>query len=449
MDHGALPLKSPTQRVSIVQEPLPLPTSIRIRSALLALAVAGFLVTSVRPEAADSPSAMTGTWPQWRGPSRDGKLAGPAWPSSLSEDHLTQRWRVPLGPSYSGPIVGPHAVYVTETRDKRFERVTALDRSTGKELWHSEWEGSIEVPFFARKNGSWIRSTPALDGESLFVGGMQDTLICLSAKTGEKRWSIAFSKIKGAEEPAFGLVSSPLVVGSHVYAQGASSLYKIDSRTGEVVWETLKEMHGMMSEGAFSSPVLAEVHGRPQIVVQTRLRLAGVDPEDGKVLWSHEIDSFRGMHILTPTVFENKVFTSTYRGKSYLFELPNQAESSPLAEAWTNKAMGYMSSPVLVDGHLYLHLQNRRFSCIDTKSGKEAWRTSESFGEYWSLISNAGQILALDQTGELLLINANPQKFELADRRTVSKGETWGHLAAAGSQLFIRELNAISAYDWK
>jgi outer membrane protein assembly factor BamB len=54
------------------------------------------------------------TWPQWRGPARDGFAAGPDWPDTLAGDALTQRWRVEeLGPSYSGPVVGADRVFIT------------------------------------------------------------------------------------------------------------------------------------------------------------------------------------------------------------------------------------------------------------------------------------------------------------------------------------------------
>lgn len=77
-------------------------------------------------------------WPQWRGPTRDGQIAGPVWPDKLDTNHLQQVWRVELGPSYSGPIVSADRVFTTESKDKKFEVVTAFDRKTGKELWKAK-----------------------------------------------------------------------------------------------------------------------------------------------------------------------------------------------------------------------------------------------------------------------------------------------------------------------
>src|SRR6185369_8092553 len=102
---------------------------------------------------------------------------------------------------------------------------------------------------------------------------------------------------------------------------------KLIKKTGEVVWRTLEDGGGMYGS-AFSSPILATIHGVTQILVQTRQNLAGVDPETGKVLWSHPVKADRGMNILTPTVVGNRVFTSSYGGGSVLFEIQ---QSNPTA----------------------------------------------------------------------------------------------------------------------
>ena len=153
-------------------------------------------------------------WTQWRGPGRDAQLTGTAaWPDGLQEDRLKTIWRVELAPSYSGPIVASDRVFVTETRDRKYEIVRALDRATGEELWSQQWEGSMKVPFFAASNGSWIRATPALDGDRLYVAGMRDVLVCLDTNTGEKIWEVDFVKAVGSPLPDFGFASSPLVAG--------------------------------------------------------------------------------------------------------------------------------------------------------------------------------------------------------------------------------------------
>lgn len=389
----------------------------------------------------------TPIWNQWRGPTRDGLVPGSNWPTSLSESVLKQDWRVELPSSYSGPIVSETMVFVTGTVEKKTEVVIALDRQTGKELWRVEWPGAMAVPFFAASNGSWIRSTPAFDGESLFVGGMRDVLVSLDVQTGKEQWRVDFVKEFGSPLPAFGFVCSPLIDGDALYVQAGASLVKVEKQTGKILWRVLKDAGGM-NGSAFSSPVIATLAGQRQLLVQTREKLVGIEPATGDVLWEQKVPSFRGMNILTPVVFGDGVFTSSYQNKSWLYNVAKTGNAFTVTEKWNVNAQGYMSTPVVIDGYAYLHLQNQRFTCINLTTGERTW-TSTPFGKYCSLVAQKDIILALDQKGELLLVKANPRKFEILDQRKVSEQETWAHLAVCGDEVFVRELNALSAFRWK
>jgi len=392
-------------------------------------------------------SLCASDWPQWRGPTRNGQFTGAAWPDKLDTNHLQRTWRVELGPSYSGPIVSGDRVFTTETKEKKFEIVTAFDRRTGKELWRAQWEGAMTVPFFAKANGDWIRATPACDGESLFVAGMRDVLVCLDTQTGKERWRFDFVKALKAPLPDFGFVCSPLVDGDHVYVQAGAGFVKLNKRTGEVVWRTLTDKGGM-NGSVFSSPVFAELAGQRQLLVQTREKLAGVDPADGKVLWEQSVEAFRGMNILTPVVHQDTVFTSTYGGKTIGFKVAQAADKFTITQTWTHKSQGYMSTPVIIDGVAYEHLKSQRVMAIEVETGRELWTSDKSFGKYWSLVAQGDRILALDQRGQLFLFRANKEKFDLLDQRKLTDAETWAHLAVAGDELFVRELNGLAAYRW-
>jgi outer membrane protein assembly factor BamB len=279
---------------------------------LTLVTISAFISFSVTVSALDST-----LWPQWRGPNRDGQTGGPVWPEKLDANHLQQVWRVELGPSYSDPIVGADRVFTTETKDKKSEAVTAFDRATGRELWRAKWEGSMSVPFFAKSNGDWIRSTPALDEDRLYVAGMRDTL-----------------------------------------------------------------------------------------------------------------------------------FTSAYGGKTTGFKVTQADGKFKVTQIWTYKAQGYMSTPVVINGVAYEHLKSQRMLAIDVETGRELWTASEGFGKYVSLVGQGDRILALDQRGLLYLFRANPKEFDLLDKRRLNDADSWAHLAVAGSDLFVRELNALAAYRW-
>lgn len=388
------------------------------------------------------------TWPQWRGPTRDGQVSGTDWPVKLDDSHLQQTWRVELGPSYSGPIVGGNRVFTTETKDKKVEVVTAFDRKTGQPLWRAQWEGAISVPFFAKSNGDWIRSTPALDGDRLHVAGMRDVLVCLDVRDGMEIWRKDFVKELSAPLPDFGFVCSPLVDGDAVYVQAGASFLKLNKLTGALLWRTLKDQGGMWGS-VFSSPIFAELAGKRQLVVQTREKLAGVDPTDGKVLWEQPVEAFRGMNILTPLAVGDTLFTSTYGGKTIGFKVAHTDAKWTVSEAWRHKAQGYMSTPVVIDGVAYTHLKSQRVMAIEVATGNELWTSDQSFGKYWSLVASGHRILALDQRGILFLLRANKEKLDVLDTRKLTDGETWAHLAVTGDQLFVRELNALTVWEWR
>lgn len=393
---------------------------------------------------------MGGEWNQWRGPWRDGTAApSPEWPGKVNEDHLTPRWRVELGPGYSGPLVDERRVYVTESRDEAVESVVALDRMNGRELWRTTWEGYLKVPFFARANGNWIRSTPALAAGRLYVGGMRDLLVCLEASTGRTLWRLDFPAQTGQPLPGFGFVSSPLVVGEAVYVQAGAGVAKVDAATGMVIWQTLQDAGGMWGS-AFSSPSMARLGELDQLLVQTRDLLAGVDPESGEVFWKQPIAAFRGMNILTPVVVDGRLFTSAYGGKTQGWTVSARSgDAWEVREDWSLKLEGYMSTPVVHEGHAYLLARNQRLMCVEVATGKKRWESSEKFGKYMSLVRQGQRILGLDQRGLLYLFEADPTEYRKPLERRVADAESWAHVAVEGTDVVIREQEAVALWDWR
>jgi outer membrane protein assembly factor BamB len=386
-------------------------------------------------------------WNQWRGPSRDGLVRGSHWPESINTNHLKVRWRVELGPSYSSPIFWGDRTYTTETLNKKTEVVKCFDLLSGKLLWTQSWEGAVSVPFFAKSNGDWIRSTPSTDGERVYVGGIRDVVVCLEAGTGKVLWRYDFVQELKSAVPDFGMVCSPLVEGDSVYVQAGGGVACLDRFTGKLRWRALQDGGGM-NGSAFSSPVLAELLGHRQILVQGREKLSGLNPADGTVLWSQPVEAFRGMNILTPIVYQDQLFTSTYGGKTTLYQLVKDQDRWAVTNRWSLKAQGYMSSPVIIGDVAYHHLKSERFTAINLKTGVELWTTEESFGKYMSEVAQNDRILALDQRGWLYLIRANPEKYDLIEKRRLTESETWAHLAVGDHLLLVRELKALVAYDW-
>ena len=385
-------------------------------------------------------------WNQWRGPNRDSTVTGTKWPLKL-QGALNLVWEKSHSPSYSGPVVHDDLVFTTETVGKESEVITAHALATGEVEWTREWKGAMSVPFFAASNGDWIRSTPIVTDDALVILGMRDVLTCLDPKTGKDKWRVDFPASMGTAMPSFGAVCSPLIDGGGVIVQTGGAVVKLSIADGSVIWKTLENGASMMSSGAFSSPIVATLAGVKQLVVQTREELCGVDLNTGDVLWREPIKAFRGMNILTPLVTGDRVFTSAHSGITQLFEIQKNGDSWSVNELWRQKLQAYMSSPVLIGDAIYMHMKNQRTASIAVSDGKINW-TSSPFGKYWSMISNGDQILALDNKGELLLIQSDTDSLKILDQQKVAN-DSWAHLAIQGDLVIVRDLEAIKVFRWK
>jgi hypothetical protein len=62
------------------------------------------------------------------------------------------------------------------------------------------------------------------------------------------------------------------------------------------------------------------------------------------------------------------------------------------------------------------------------------------------MVAAGDRILALDEQGDLLLIKATPEKFELLGKQHLSDETTWAHVGFVDREVFVRELNAMSVY---
>jgi len=394
-----------------------------------------------------SASMAQESWTQWRGSQRTGIVENSHWPSSLDKTNLAPLWASNFGPSYSGPLIVDGLVYTTETENKKWEIVTAIDLNTGVKRWEKKWDGAMAVPFYAKANGDWIRATPAIHKGRLYVAGMRDLLVCLDAKTGEDLWNKDFVKEFKTPLPSFGYVSSPLPDGDFIYVQAGGGLVKLNAETGEILWRSLGDKGGTYG-AAFSSPIIETLHGERQLIVQTRQFLAGLDMDSGSVLWKQEVPAFRGMNIITPCRYKSGFFVSTYGGGTYYFEIQKTDTGYQSTEKWKTTVQGYMSTPIIIGQYAYVHLRNQRVTCIDIETGKTQW-TSTPFGKYWSMVSDGDRILALDETGVLYLVNANPEKFEVLSSHKLGTSNTWAHIGIANNHILIRDLSQLICLKWK
>ncbi len=414
------------------------------RAFALGLFVSIAVCGGVRAAAAEDHESC---WPQWRGPNMDGTVTDQAWPDSLGADVLKLRWRTPLGQSYSGPVIAGDRVYVTEDIENKEEGALALDRATGEILWRAHWPKTIEVAAMGRNQGTWMKATPAWDDGRLYVAGMADTLTCLDAKTGEEIWRVDFAEQYGTKIPSFGAVTSPIVFGDGVFVQAARSFIKLDKLTGETAWRVLEQVKED-SHAAFTSPTFQTIAGRAQFVVHGPELMAGIDPNSGDILWSFEIVAVVDSGIVSPTVFGNNILSSTGHERTFALNISNPEGGYLPTKLWKNKSFAYMSTPVIVDGHAYMHMRNQRPTCINLETGETTWTDRDRYGRFASMVTNGEKILILSAKGKLGLLRANPEKYDKLSGRQITEADTWAQLAVCDGEMFIREVDAMTLYDW-
>lgn len=222
-------------------------------------------------------------WPQWLGPQRNGVSSESVSPW---EGEPTVVWKKPVGNGYSVPVVADNRVFVhAAVAGKNAESVTAFDATTGTELWSEE---SPRAPYQSAL-GVGPRATPTVYNDRLFTIGITGVMSCFDVASGKRLWQTnPYEELK-ATRPGFGVCSSPLVVGERVILPvggEGSGVVAYDAKTGKLAWKILDE------PAAAASPLLiqpADGEQGARVVVQTTLRLAGIDPQDGTIHWEHPL----------------------------------------------------------------------------------------------------------------------------------------------------------------
>src|SRR6185436_16704256 len=116
--------------------------------------------------------------------------------------------------------------------------------------------------------------------------------------------------------------SSPLIDKDNVIVQsgiGGSIAVAVNKADGKVVWQS--EAKGL---GGYAAVIVADVGGKPQLIVFAGGGLHGMDPATGKTLWKQPWKSQDDITASTPvTDGKGNLFISTGdgQGKAGMFQL--------------------------------------------------------------------------------------------------------------------------------
>lgn len=387
---------------------------------------------------AASSGAQAEDWPQWRGPGRDGisKETGlmKVWP----QDGPPVLWKRPLGQGFSTfSVVGDRAF--TMYQDGAGQYAVCLDAKTGREVWKVR-TGS------ANKYGGYPgpRSTPTVDGERVYFLDGSGNLFCLEVASGKEVWSGNALSAFQAKNLQWAVSMSPLVMGDvlivNVGESSGSSVVALNKMSGKYRWKSLSDKAG------YSSPILRDINGSPQLVLFLGTGAAGLSPDDGKLLWRFPWKTSYDVHAATPIVDRNRVFiTSGYGVGAAMFEI--QPGNNP-RQVWRSKEMkSHFGTPVLVGGHLY-GFDMSVFRCLNFETGQSTWKEG-GLGK-GSLMVADGMAYVLGGNARMLLGRLTPSRFEkVSEFRAPLSGRCWTMPVVSNGRLFLRNEQDMVCYDVK
>jgi outer membrane protein assembly factor BamB len=398
---------------------------------------------------AESPAPGQG-WPQWGGPQRDFKVQGAALAATWPEGGPKKLWHRELGDGYATIAADGDRLYTMYRKDGR-ELTTCLEASTGKTLW--EQGETVEQTKQMEDFGAGPHSTPLIVGGRVFSAGILGLVQGFDKTDGKPLWRHELAKEFGLEEVGFGYSCSPLAyqnsviltVGGKEGQPHGQALVAFDQETGSVKWKAqdFKTTH--------SSPILIEFGGRPQLVVFTAEELAGVNPDDGSLLWRHPHPTQYGANLSTPAWDgrDHIVCSAAYDSGTRCIKLTQKDGATVPEELWYTKKMKVQHATIIIDGgKVYASSGDfgpAFFMCADVGTGKLDWR-ERGFSKANAVFSG-GKLLLLDQDGNLALTSVTPDGMTVHARCKVAEPYAWAAPTQVGTKLYIRDRKHIMALE--
>ena len=217
---------------------------------------------------------------------RDGTVKDTGFPLTWSATENVN-WKTELrGTGHSSPVVSKGKVFVAGCIEAEKKRVLyCVDRASGK----IEWEKVAVVSELEEKHieNSWASSTPAADGERVFITFL-DRRGCGSIAT-TMRATLSGRRSPGEFHSKHGFCSPPMLYKDLVIVNGdqdapdgqAAFIVALDKQTGEERWR-IDRPNKLRS---YCPPVVIDAAGKKQLVLTGSKCVASYDPDTGKQLW--------------------------------------------------------------------------------------------------------------------------------------------------------------------
>ncbi len=385
---------------------------------------------------------------EWREENRTGISAETGLLKSWPAGGPTLVWsNLDLSRGHSSVSFGNNKIYTTGFSGKD-DILYALDMN-GKIVWQTVFGRA-----WTQSNPE-SRATPTVEGNRVYCSSGSGDLACIDGTTGKIIWSYKASELHKGTFGSWGIAESLLIDGDKVfYSPGGPETMTIalNKTTGNLIWKSAS----LNDKPGYVSPVIINFAGKKMIINVSLGHVFAVDPSTGDIIWkvAHLAGDSRWdlIKCVTPLFDNGRVYvTGGYDTGGMMIDIAKDGKSAKVA--WTDQVLDvHHGGVVLVNGYIYgsnwLSNGDGNWCCIEWNTGKKMWE--EHWNNKGSIISAEGMLYIYDEkSGNVGLLKANPEKFELVSSFKITQGSAgpfWAHPVIHNGILYIRHSNALMAY---
>lgn len=414
-------------------------------------------------------------WNQFLGPARNGISPETDILKNWSEDKLNLNWTLPVGEGYAiGSVADGNYFHfdVFEKEGKTLSRLRKVDLQSGETSWTATTPSEYE-DIYGYDSGP--RASPLIHDGKVYVYGVEGSLRCLNANTGDPVWGIDTLEKFGVIQNFFGVSGCPLIhenlllvgVGGspeesqeipsgklNLVKPNGSAVIAFDRETGEEVWRSGNDL------ASYTSLKIVEMHGEPIVLAWMRDHLLALRPADGQQLFEFKwrARKLESVNASTPVAFENKI----YLGESY----QKGGVVLEVSEAWQPNILWsddkkrdqslapHWNTPVLHEGFLYgcsgESSGTSELRCVDFLTGEVKW-AKKGLGRS-SVTLCDGHLLVMAERGKLLLVKATSEEYSLVTQYegdTSFKYPCWSAPIVSNGKLIVKGKQQVACFDLK
>ena len=390
------------------------------------------------------PSAeeMRQQWPSFRGPNGSGVAARATAPvtwDAKSGTNILWKTEVPL-PGLSSPVVWGNAVFVTGA-DETQSSVFRFDADTGALVWSA----TIKLPGGTRppkpevgEETSLAAPTPVTDGRRVYALFPTGEIAAFDF-SGKQVWA----RNIGPVENQYGYAASLAIYQDRLLVQidrgqpedGQSRMLALNTQTGKQLWEVKRDV-----AGSWSSPVVVDVNGQPQLITCASPFVIAYNPVDGKELWRNKcLES----DVAPSAVMAGNMLVAVAPNTAIIGLYPGATDTAWKIEQGAPDA----TSPVSDGKRLYIVEGSGMLACYDLQTGKVLWSHDLEDMFYASPVIAGNSLILVSRKGNSWVLETGDAYKELG------KGDIGEECCASpvpvGKRLVLRGKNHLFCIEAK